>query len=309
MATQEVLNLLMETLLLLPASLIQLTVSYYYLPLNGKVFKEWPVDYVPRRIAHDHDSTSPSSYLYVLDTLYTSKSYLYEEAGTLLGEWGFVKQLRAGGLREWSPRAVAIWKGIMYLMHRQTLAVINMKEPTLINQWTLPDSKDARRMSESLVIDKQVKNRLYFTLREFPSEKITATDQIYVYSTKGQEIARYGTKKPGSQQGEFHVPCGLYVDISSLYICDYHNNRIQVLNKDNGMFVREWGPKGTLDRPTCITGDSQCVYVGDNLQIQMFTKQGKFLQIIGNGNGSMAALCLWKRKLYAADSHRILVFG
>jgi len=309
MATQEVLNLLMETLLLLPASLIQLTVSYYYLPLNGKVFKEWPVEYYPRRITHDHDSTSTSSFLYVLDTQYTSKSYRYEEAGTLLRAWGFVKQFRGGGRREWSPRAVAIWKGIMYLMHRQTLTVFNMEESTLVKQWKLPDSR-TNRFSESLVIDKQVKNRLYFTLDQFSSAKITATNQIYVYSSKGQEIARYGTKKPGSQQGEFYAPCGLYVDISSLYICDYHNDRIQVLNKDNGMFVREWGPKGTLDGPTCITGDSQCVYVGDRLQIQMFTKQGKFLQIIGNGNGSMAALCLWKRKLYAADwRDRILVFS
>jgi len=128
-----------------------------------------------------------------------------------------------------------------------------------------------------------------------------------------------GKKKSGTGPGEFNYPYGLTVDNEFIYICDSSNDRIQVLNKDNGMYSHQWGTKGTNDGqfnyPFSITlsnddTEEKFLYVGDVVGVQLFTRQGQFQQkllgtkVHGNKIGEfdyVIGLCVVNCYLYVSD--------
>ena len=56
----------------------------------------------------------------------------------------------------------------------------------------------------------------------------------------GKEIKKFGSKESSSKNGEFNDPAGLTVNEKYLYVCDWGNDRVQVLDKENGKFICEW---------------------------------------------------------------------
>ena len=73
---------------------------------------------------------------------------------------------------------------------------------------------------------------------------------ILVYQLDGKFVSRIGNE--GSGELQFKFPCGISTDESNydIYICDYNNNRIQIIS-ENLQYKSEFG-KDTLHYPTDI---------------------------------------------------------
>jgi len=163
-------------------------------------------------------------------------------------------------------------------------------------------------------------DKIYFTLYD--------SHQIYVTTLEGKEIKTFGKQfttllSGGKGEGEFYSPWGLTVDEKFLYICDRVNHRIQILKRENGMFISQWGAKGQedgqLNYPIDLSLYDDLLYVSDDYGVQVFTKKGIFVKVIGTGRkrgygegefNETSGLCLVKNKLYVADclNNRIQVF-
>jgi len=130
-----------------------------------------------------------------------------------------------------------------------------------------------------------------------------------------------------NQKGLFITPAGLALDDNYLYVADSGNHRVQVLDKENGKFIYQWGIKGSKNEgefsyPEGLHLDlDNFLYVSDWYRIQVFTKQGHFIQYIGKGIdewGSASGefdfpkgIYVINHKVYIADeeNHRIQVFS
>jgi len=102
------------------------------------------------------------------------------------------------------------------------------------------------------------------------------SNSILLYNLQGQLkntflIDRQNTK-----------PRGISADDKELYICDYRNDCVVILEKGTGKYKTEWGKKGYEEgnfmEPTCIYIYDNIYYVGDYFSIQLFTKKGHCLQ-------------------------------
>ena len=65
------------------------------------------------------------------------------------------------------------------------------------------------------------------------------------------------SKAKSTANGGFDWPCGISMspDGQSLFVADHHNNRIQVFNANNGVFVRAFGCEGRgLCQFACVNG-------------------------------------------------------
>jgi len=107
----------------------------------------------------------------------------------------------------------------------------------------------------------------------------------------------------------FFSPAGITVDEKYLYVCDKDNNRVQVLDKENGTFIRYFEDrKRNFLRPQSILLHDDFICVGDQDGIQLFTRESnKCVQILGKKGGgigefdTVAGICIVGDKLYAAD--------
>jgi len=102
-----------------------------------------------------------------------------------------------------------------------------------------------------------------------------------------------------------------------------------VLDKNNGKFIHYWGQAGVdqpgdLYFPRAVVFYDYLLYISDDCRIQVFTKEGLFLQYVGVGGSKSRGdgfgqfnnpygLCLvpLNNRLYVADNsnHRIQVFS
>ena len=120
---------------------------------------------------------------------------------------------------------------------------------------------------------------------------------IQKISMDGKYIASVGKEGSGT---EFNGPCCITISpiTRHIYIADYYNHRIQVLNPDL-TFSHTFGAKGSADGlfncPVDVAIDRQgLVYVTDtyNHHIQKLTPDGRFLSQYGTkGSGSGQLMC------------------
>ena len=84
---------------------------------------------------------------------------------------------------------------------------------------------------------------------------------ILNYKLNGKFISRIGRK--GTGELEFNAPLGLTIDESNrdIYICDYNNNRIQILS--NEFFFKSQFGKDTLRGPRDVKLSKESIYVLD----------------------------------------------
>jgi len=155
---------------------------------------------------------------------------------------------------------------------------------------------------------------------------VNGLHQIFIYTLNGLLIKKYGTESSGTGPLQFNNPLGLAVDGKSLYVCDSYNHRIQVL-KLSGAYSHQWGSQGTLDGqfqfPCSITyseveGGESFLYIGDEVSVQIFTKDGNFIQRIGEttiqsregGFNWVYGICVVNNLMYISDNcnHRIQVW-
>ena len=84
---------------------------------------------------------------------------------------------------------------------------------------------------------------------------------IFNYQLNGKFISRIG--KQGKGELEFDFPFGLTINESNgdIYICDYNNNRIQILNQDFS-FKSQFGID-TLQEPRDVNLSKEYIFVLD----------------------------------------------
>ena len=110
---------------------------------------------------------------------------------------------------------------------------------------------------------------------------------IQKYTAEGQFLTSVGTG--GNEPLQFYSPndIGFNVTNNKVYVVEWGNHRIQVLNSDltfSGTFGEEGSGKGQFSSPCGITcsGTGE-VYVADtsNHRVQVFTADGEYLRMFG----------------------------
>jgi len=300
---QSVIELLNE---LLPLVLNNVIIEYTALAPSfyGKFLTQWRLsikDSQPFSIAFDDEN------LYISD--FGNSIATYDLEGN------FIRPFSTSISHEdtWSPLGIEIVNNYLFIIQVQAMLIIEMKSNQIIQQWSLPKLLDYT-YGRYFKVDQ---DRIYFTLYR--------SHYIYLYNHNGNEIKKFGNQEESDKQGKFNEPQGLTIDYRYLYICDENNHRIQVVNKANGVFIRQWGQYGIQDRgefcfPTGLLLYNDLIYVGDRYRVQVFTREGEFVHYIGTENAgqakregefcSVTGFCVVKDRLYVADrdNHRIQVF-
>jgi len=146
-------------------------------------------------------------------------------------------------------------------------------------------------------------NKMYFTPYRF-------SNHIYLFNYQnGKEIKKFGTKEPSELEGEFQTPFGITVNEKYLYVCDCLAQRVQIVDKENGKFISQWkeGGQRPLYYPQGILLFDEKLYIGDDHGIQIFTKDGKYIQdfgIFGSSQGHFREsrdLCIVNDSVYIVD--------
>ena len=153
---------------------------------------------------------------------------------------------------------------------------------------------------------------------------IDINNSIRKYSPEGQLLASVGTGDTGPLQFDSPEDIAINTRNNKLYVADWGNHRILVLNSDltfSATFGKQGEDKGQFDCPSGITCDSAGnVYVSDfgNHRVQVFTAEGKFLRMFGKqgtGRGELnyptsIALDPSSKHVYISEggNYRISVF-
>jgi len=195
----------------------------------------------------------------------------------------------------------------LYIADKTHITVLNL-ELQCLSSWTLP--KEPLYMTfRGLKVDGHT---LYLTIWGY--------DQIFLCNSQvGSVLKEFGGN--GSQDGEFQCPTGLTVNNKYVYICDYLNDRVQILTKENGIYVSKWGnekestKQGEFYNPHSIYNHvlEDLIYVGDQMSIQIFSKDGVCIQRLGDKTSfySVLGICVMDDRLYVSDgsNNRIQIFN
>jgi len=320
---------ILEGLQFLPTVLSAIIVNYWakWQRLDGNYFQQWSLPAGSRN--NPFGLTTDNEFLYISDPN-PRQLYVYTLEGEYIKTWdprNFASDLQRDSqyypfLCDWDPRGLEIEKEIIYIMHKKMFTVINRVENKVIYQWLLPDVNEQSGLFlkiDQFEKDEKIIKKVYFT--------IEYSHKLYQYQVDGTIIKNYGTDVASSICGNFHYPNGVTTDEKYLYVCDYGNFRIQVLEKDNGQFVTCWGKYGLKENgdfyaPSGIYLYEDLLYVSDWYRIQVFDKKkGKWIQNIGQVLGKTGTeagqfnipkcFVIVNRRLYLTDwgNHRIQVFN
>jgi len=148
---------------------------------------------------------------------------------------------------------------------------------------------------------------------------IGESDFVYVYTNKGQIHQLVNQRKSNIIQ--LSRPYALAFNSDLLYVSDICCYFIFVFSKKDYSFEKAWGGYGKCDGifflPFSLYYWEDILYVGDSQSVQLFEKNGSFLQRLGgpdrgNKEGEFAnvyGLCMIKNQLYVSDDlERIQVF-
>ena len=122
-----------------------------------------------------------------------------------------------------------------------------------------------------------------------------SSESVFKFSKEGKLVKVVGQK--GAQPGEFSTPISVKIINDKLYICDHHNNRVQILNRDM-QYVNSFGRCGSGDGefrgPNDLAQDrAGNLYVCDsnNNRVQVLNCSGQFLFAISEKGASKQLSC------------------
>ena len=138
------------------------------------------------------------------------------------------------------------------------------------------------------------------------------------FNRNGEFVKSIGSGSRGSKPGEFNDPKGVKVHQNQVYVCDFHNNRIQVFDFKL-RFITSFGTKGfgegQYDRHNDLAFDNQGnIYVSEygNKRVQVLDPNSRYLRQFGDesGPGELQLPNGIQVGLYISDyeNHRIAVF-
>ena len=138
-------------------------------------------------------------------------------------------------------------------------------------------------------------------------------NRIQQLSSTGKHLRTVGACGSGPLQFKGLVGIAVHPQTHKVYVADYGNHRIQVLNSDltySGSFSREGSNNGEFSHPHELSTDSDGnVYIADrhNNRIQVFTADGVYLRQFGKkgeGEGELK-----QPVSIAIDSHNVVYVG
>jgi len=282
MGTEKILVENLDNLNLLYSDLNRIIARYAATPkLNGEYMFEWKLKKSHRcirQIVHDNQ------YLYINCFFGLGQIYRYSFDG---------KPIKSLELR---ASVMEMVNNQLYLMDDTSkFFLVDIQTNLMIQSWDLPEGGGCY-----LKVDQE---NLYFTPRH-----TGMSNYVYFYSKNGKEIKKFGNIECSKKEGEFDSPEGLTVDEKYLYVCDTLNNRVQVIDKKNGLFIRQWkGGISSFVMPRSILLYDNFLYVGEHCRIQVFSKKGYCLQLFGSQGdgegefGGIIGLCIGNEKLFILD--------
>jgi len=281
---------LLNNLYLFPTVINHLIILYWetvFEQFETQPFSTWPL---PRN-GRPYGLASDNIHLYVCDHINDALFSLNLNDGNILSD----QMLPI-------PIAMDIFEQQLYVINKKNVSIMQLPSLELKNTWALPIES---------VIDRGIKvdsDSIYLT--------IASNSQIHVYSHSGEPKKRFGSSYMGHLPGQFDDPRGLTIIENLLYICDWGNHRIQVLDKENGDFQFKWGKLGTnsglFDYPYSIHYNSSILFIGDRVSIQLFDEKGVFFQRIGDSEGEgkvdhVRGVWLVNEIMYVSDYQHCLI--
>ncbi|XP_065919691.1 E3 ubiquitin-protein ligase TRIM71-like [Dysidea avara] len=133
---------------------------------------------------------------------------------------------------------------------------------------------------------------------------------IQKFNFNGEFISQLGSE--GTANGEFQSPHGLMFQSDLLFVCDYNNHRIQVLQNEqcSYCFGQHGTEPGNFNRPADLTmnNSEDQLFITDcgNGRVQVFTLKGQFLKIFGNFTSIPFRLQEPAGIFYTPDGHLLI---
>ena len=216
-------------------------------------------------------SVGPDGNLYVPDTHY-NRVMVYSPDGRLLGQWG--SEGKEPGQFVWPTDVAFDRQGNIYVSEYggndriQVFAACDIAAgpPRFLRQFGRFGAGPGEfSRPQSMVIDGDT---LYVT--------DACNHRIQVFRTDGSFVRGMG--RVGGAVGEFRFPYGLDMDAKGrLVVCEFGNNRVQLVDKDTGQGLANWGEggreRGQLAYPwaVAVRGDGKVVVVDSgNNRLQVF---------------------------------------
>jgi DNA-binding beta-propeller fold protein YncE len=207
---------------------------------------------------------APDGNLYIPDTHY-HHVLIYSPAGKLLGTFGSEGE---GDGQFLLPTSIAFDRGRIFICEyggNDRVQVFDLQWHKLyqFGRWGNGDGEFSR--PESMVIDNGL---VYIT--------DACNHRIVVFTTEGKWLRNMGS--PGSAPGQFRFPYGLAIDNEGrLIVCEFGNNRVQMIDKETGRGLKIWGSPGRLPGqlayPYAVAVDKKDRIVavdGGNNRLQVF---------------------------------------
>ena len=120
---------------------------------------------------------------------------------------------------------------------------------------------------------------------------VTSKHKLQKFDRNGKFVKSVSSGSKGSKPGEFNRPQGIKVHQNQVYVCDFHNDRIQVFDLELN-FITSFGTKGSgqgqYNRPNDVDFDSQGnIYVSEygNNRVQVLDPHGHYLRQFGDKSG------------------------
>jgi len=165
-----------------------------------------------------------------------------------------------------------------------------------------------------LASQKNPKNESYFFSRGIKLDgqqlylTIEGFHQIFKCNIQnGTLLSKWGAEIEGTSQA-LGNPMGITVDNKYVSVCDYNNNRILFVTKDEGKCITEWGSSFIHPRSIYYHLPAETYYIGDENVVQIFAKDGSYQRRL-SGQVVAIGICVINERLWiSSGSQRMLIF-
>ena len=189
---------------------------------------------------------------------------------------------------EYDVDAFDILNHFFYLMGKGQFYLVDLKSNKQTQSWNLPSEQKQYRGRLALKADQE--DKVYFSHESVSS--------LYLYTTNGKAIWKLETCA---------IVTDLTLDAHNLYVCDYLDKQVKVIDKQNRKCIRVLNlvrsdPLDVDQIPFC-SAMMFCMW-RLNIKFLLFTKQGECLQTLlakgCNQDYSIKGLCIVSGVLFIA---------